>query len=218
MQLELISFPLCPYVQRSVITLRHKRVDFRLTHIDLSDPPPWFEDVSPLGRVPVLRLDGATSLFESAVINEYLDEVTEPHLLPAAPVERALERGWIAHASTLLGSLFELMMAQDAVGYDAAWQELGEGLEPMERFLDPKPLFRGAAFSLADAAFAPLFMRLELCHGLAPQPGWDKLPKLRAWSQALGALPEVRESVAPTFAADLTAWLRASGSYLARSR
>jgi glutathione S-transferase len=144
--------------------------------------------------------------------------VTEPHLLPEGPIERALERGWIAHASTLLGNLFELMMAQDATGYDAAVEELGEGLEPMERFLEPKPLFRGASFSLADAAFAPLFMRLELCHGLRPLPVWGKLPKLRAWSQALGALPEVRESVAPAFADDLTEWLRESGSYLARGR
>jgi glutathione S-transferase len=214
MQLELISFPLCPYVQRSVITLRHKQVPFRRTDIDLDDPPAWFDEVSPLGLVPVLRVDDKTSLFESAVINEFLDEVTTPRLLPDDPIERAQERGWIAHASTLLGSLYGLMLAEDRDGYEEAASELLEGLEPLERFLDPRPLYRGPRLSLADAAFAPLFSRLEICHELRPLEGWPELGKVRGWARSLGDLPEVRASVAPTFAADLVAWLRDSDAFL----
>ncbi|MEE9481097.1 MAG: glutathione S-transferase N-terminal domain-containing protein, partial [Kiloniellales bacterium] len=54
---QLISFKLCPFVQRSVITLLHKGIDFETTFIELSDPPPWFAALSPLGKVPVLRVD-----------------------------------------------------------------------------------------------------------------------------------------------------------------
>jgi glutathione S-transferase len=218
MQLELISFPLCPYVQRSVITLKHKGVDFRLTNIDLADPPAWFEQISPFGRVPVLRVNETTSLFESAVINEFVDETTAPRLLPEDPIERAKERAWIAHASTLLGTMFELMMAEDAASFQRASEELTEGLSPMERFLEPKPLYRGTAFSLADATFAPLFSRLEICHRLRALPGWAELPKLRGWARALGELPEVRASVAPSFEQELVEWLRDSGAYLVRER
>jgi glutathione S-transferase len=38
-QIELISFDLCPFVQRSVITLLEKGVDFKLTYIDLANKP-----------------------------------------------------------------------------------------------------------------------------------------------------------------------------------
>ncbi|MGD8643594.1 MAG: glutathione S-transferase N-terminal domain-containing protein, partial [Chromatiales bacterium] len=57
MKLELISFKICPFVQRSVITLRHKGLPYEVTYIELDDPPPWFLEISPFGRVPALRVD-----------------------------------------------------------------------------------------------------------------------------------------------------------------
>ena len=80
---------LCPYVQRSVITLLHKQVEHSITDIDLSNRPDWSSTMSPLGKVPVLRADGDTVLFESAVINEYIDETTAAPLQPADPLLRA---------------------------------------------------------------------------------------------------------------------------------
>ncbi|MGC9457270.1 MAG: glutathione S-transferase family protein, partial [Halothiobacillaceae bacterium] len=84
MKLELISFKLCPFVQRSVITLLHKDQPFETTFINLMDPPDWFSEISPLGKVPLLRVDD-TVLFESAVINEFIDEVTPDRLMPEDP-------------------------------------------------------------------------------------------------------------------------------------
>ena len=55
MELELISFKLCPFVQRSIIVLKHKQIPFNITYIDLADPPVWFRDISPFGKVPILR-------------------------------------------------------------------------------------------------------------------------------------------------------------------
>lgn len=66
----LISFKLCPYVQRSVINLLEKKVDYEIKYIDLANKPEWFLKISPFRRVPVLVV-GEDVLFESAVINEY---------------------------------------------------------------------------------------------------------------------------------------------------
>jgi glutathione S-transferase len=67
--LELISFKLCPFVQRSVILLKQKGVPFDIRFIDLSDKPKWFLDISPTGKVPVLRVKHESGeedvLFES---------------------------------------------------------------------------------------------------------------------------------------------------------
>ena len=68
LDLELVSFKLCPFVQRAVITLLQLRVPYRIQYIDLDAPPEWFLRISPFGKVPVLIVDHRTVLFESAVI------------------------------------------------------------------------------------------------------------------------------------------------------
>jgi len=83
MKLELISFNVCPFIQRSVITLNHKNCDYDITFIDLSYPPDWFHEISPLGKVPVLKVDDKEVLFESAVINECIDDITPGTLKPS---------------------------------------------------------------------------------------------------------------------------------------
>src|SRR5438105_7892875 len=98
MGLELVSHPLCPFAQRSAILLREKAVPFEMRMIDLARKPDWFLAISPRGKVPVLVDDG-TPLFESAVINEYLDETHPPRMMPDAPLERARTRAWVEVAS-----------------------------------------------------------------------------------------------------------------------
>ena len=56
------------------ITLEYKGIDYDIEYIDLANPPEWFLAISPLKKVPLLIVDG-TVIFESAVINEYIDEV-----------------------------------------------------------------------------------------------------------------------------------------------
>ena len=76
MDLELVSFKLCPFVQRSVITLKRKAAPYSIRYVDLADPPDWFLALSPARKVSLLVVDGTDVVFESAVINEFVDEVT----------------------------------------------------------------------------------------------------------------------------------------------
>ena len=83
----LISFDICPFVQRSVITLEEKGVEYEIKYIELENKPDWFLAISPFGKVPVLQAND-TVIFESAVINEYLDEA----FAGAPPIAAVLER------------------------------------------------------------------------------------------------------------------------------
>ena len=103
MRLVLVSHPLCPYVQRVAILLAEKGVPFERRDIDLRDKPRWFLEVSPLGKTPVLLVDGQPG-FESAVICEYLDETASPRLHPADPLRRAQHRSWSEFGSAVLGA------------------------------------------------------------------------------------------------------------------
>ena len=69
------------------MVLHEKGVDFDVDEVDLGNKSEEFLSVSPYGKVPVLRVNG-TSLYESNIVNEYLDEVYEsPKLMPEDPKE-----------------------------------------------------------------------------------------------------------------------------------
>lgn len=199
MKLELISFKLCPFVQRSVIVLREKGMPFDITYIDLNSPPDWFQAISPLGKVPLLKVDDDTVLFESAVIAEFVDEVTPDPLMPQDPVERAINRAWIAFASDCQGAYFDLVSAQDEAGFIAAGETLMKRFTQIEAKLGDGPYFNGQRLSLVDAAFAPLLMRLELLSEERPAYSKANFPKIATWSDVLLNTPSVKASVVEDF-------------------
>ena len=82
--LKLISHKLCPYVQRAVIALTEKDIEFERIDIDLGNKPEWFLAISPLGKTPVLQV-GDVAIFESAVILEYLEETAPKPSAPRGP-------------------------------------------------------------------------------------------------------------------------------------
>ena len=120
--LTLISHHLCPYVQRAAIALAEKGMAFERVYVDLAAKPDWFKAVSPLGKVPVLRVRDAdgevASIFESAVILEYLEETSPSPLHPADPLQRARHRGWIEFGSQVLNGIGRFYSATDAATFE----------------------------------------------------------------------------------------------------
>jgi len=212
MSLHLISFKTCPFVQRAVITLRHKNIDFDITYIDLADPPDWFLEISPLEKVPVLKVDDEI-LFESAVINEYLDEITGGDLQPKEPLARAKNRAWIEFASNMLGNLYMMKMSKDEERYNKYRERLVSQLERVEKRLGDGPWFNGAEFSLADTAFAPFFKQDSVADGRLSVIDRTTMPRTVAWAERLLALPEVRDSVVDEFEDLYLGVMEKNGSY-----
>ena len=197
----LVSHRLCPYVQRAAIVLAEKGVDFQRVDIDLADKPAWFLALSPLGKTPMLLVrDGlaVAPLFESAVICDYLDETRAPALHPAAPLARARHRAWVEVASATLNQIWQLYTARDEAAFNSARDGLRRRFEQLEAVLHATgPWFAGAAFSVVDAAFAPVFRYFEV---IAAGGLFDALPRLAAWRAALAARPSVRGAVGADYA------------------
>lgn len=212
-KLELVSFKVCPFVQRSVIALNAKGIVYTLTHINPHEPPDWFKAISPLGKVPVLLVDG-TPLFESAVILEYVDEVYPPALHPADPLEKARHRAWIEFCSELLGRQFRMLTAKDAAGFDEARESLQQGLQRLDTVLAADaPYFSGADFHLVDCVYAPLFMRLALLkQHYALELSLSA--RMQAWSDALLALEAVKTSVVDDFETVFANFLKGNDGYI----
>ncbi len=214
-RLELVSHALCPYVQRAVIALTEKGVPFTRTVVDLADRPDWFTHLSPLGKVPLLKVDNAV-VFESAVICDYLDETLEPRLHPTDPLERARNRAWIEFASTVLNDIWRLYTAPDLAGFEARLTDLRARFVQLEGVLGKGPYFAGSSFTLVDAAFGPVFRYFDLFETFASFRLFEDLPKVLSWRHALAARPSVREAVTPDYSDRLRAFVVAQDGHLGR--
>ena len=175
------------------MVLHEKDVDFETHEVDLANKSEEFLRVSPTGKVPVVVADGVP-LYESNVVNQYLDEIFEsPKLLPEDPKERAYARIWMASADD---DFFPAVFAA-SVGRERGFSEerVLEALENLkislaaleERLEGREYLVNG--FSLADVAYAGNFVRLrELAE--RGEVSLANYPNVAAWMERI----EARES------------------------
>ncbi|MFT4608366.1 MAG: glutathione S-transferase [Urechidicola sp.] len=211
--IELISFNLCPFVQRSVITLLKKEIDFKITYIDLANPPEWFLEISPLAKVPVVRY-GDEVLFESAVINEFLDEITPDSIMPIAALDKAKDRAWIEFSSQLIVDQYLMSVADNSADFQKHCESLITKLQRLEDTIEDNGFFNGDNFSLVDAALAPVLTRLEIFARLFDKDLVSSFPKLSALSQRLLDLEFVQKSVVDNFEEIYTDYLKTNRSFL----
>lgn len=196
---ELIGYKMCPFVQRTQIVLLHKQVKYRTRYVDLAQPPEWFIDISPNKKVPLLIVDGNSVIYESAIINELIDELTPNKLHPENPLKRAYNKSWIEFSSDCLMDTLYLTTVETKEEFNEILNASRAKLETLEAELTKGTFFNGQNFSLVDAAFAPLFIRLAMIDRLLPINDSHKLPKLARWRQQLLAIPAVKNSIVDDF-------------------
>jgi glutathione S-transferase len=223
-KLTLVSFDLCPYVQRAAIALAEKGVPFTRINVDLANKPDWFKKISPLGKVPLLMVGEPGEekiIFESSVILEYLEE-TFPHPLhPADALNRARHRAYMEFGSTILSDIWTVETTADYGAFDARIATLKDKFARLESELSapdhkPGPFFAGEAFSLVDAVFAPVFRYFNTFDRIAGLGVFTGLPRVQAWRKALAQRPSVRGAVPPNYAQLLEAFLAKHNGVIAR--
>lgn len=220
--LELILFNFCPFAQRAVITLKHCGIPHKLTYLDPDNLPGWFTEVSPFGRVPILRVDKKMTIFESSVINELIATLSTQEMHPSNPIEHSLSRSWIEFGSTLLEQLTAMICAKDKASFIQVHQHFRKNLQRLEEQIEQHGAFSSKdSFSLIDSTYAPLFMRMKYLYQQVDiyQQLFTKAnyPHIQAWSERLLTLEPVINSVPSNFNSIYTHfihWKGASG-YLA---
>lgn len=212
-KLTLVSHALCPFVQRAAIALEEKGVPFERIDVDLADKPDWFLAISPLGKVPLLKVDGAV-IFESAVILEYLEETQPKPLHPADPLTRAEHRAWMEFGSTVLNDIWAFYMAADESMLQSKVKLLTEKFERLEQRLGNGPYFAGARFSLVDAVFGPVFRYFDTFDRIADFGVLRDRPKIAAWRHALAQRPSIARAVKPDYPERLRRFLETRNSRL----
>jgi glutathione S-transferase len=150
---------------------------------------------NPYGKIPVIDDDGRI-LFESCIINEYLDEkYPEPPLMPKDPYLRGRGRILIDYALnyahqpywTLRGEMLKKAPERNAAVIEEQRRTLQHLLTYLEEALGDRAYFLGA-FSLTDIAIVPRLLRMET-YGALPAP---TLPKINGWLERMKARPSVQ--------------------------
>jgi glutathione S-transferase len=186
-----------PFGWKVRIVLEEKSVPYRLVVPENKSEDPAFLKLNPFRLTPVLELETGATIYESTVINEYLEDAfPEPAMLPKDPYERARIR--MIEDTTdqyLYAALRDFRMSQfeyappflvrkraDEVDHkllESSRMKVHEHLTRLESDLAGRTYFGGSMFSLADAGLvAPLTASLKLL-GVLPD---KRYPLIAAWS------------------------------------
>jgi glutathione S-transferase len=186
-----------PFGWKVRMVLEEKGIPYTLVIPENKSADPAFAKLNPFRLTPVLELDNGATIYESTVINEYLEDAyPNPAMLPEDPYERARIR--MIEDTTdqyLQMALREFRMSQfeyappflvrkkaDEVDHkllETARAKIHEHLTRLESELAGRAYFGGAMFSLADVALAPPLTASAKLLGLLPD---KRYPLIAAWS------------------------------------
>jgi glutathione S-transferase len=192
--MKLIGSKTSPYVRKVRVLL----AETRLAH-DFVEESAWTADTkvpnyNPLNKVPALQLDDGESIYDSAVIAEYLDAISGGAYLPKSPAERAKVKRDEALGDGIAdaGITAFLERKRDAARQDAAWiarqlDKVNAGIASVSKTLGTRPYLGGAQVNLGDIACACGLFWAEF---RMPELAWrEKYPNLKAWAQRMEARP-----------------------------
>jgi len=160
--MKLIGSLTSPYVRKVRIVLAEKKLDYNFVIEDV-----WGSDAilasNPLGKVPVLVMEGAEAVFDSRVIVEYVDTLSPVgKLIPASGRERVEVRTWEALADGILDACVAARMeavwahrteAQRCQAWiDRQQVRIAAALKSVSQGLGDRAYCVGTHFSLADIA------------------------------------------------------------------
>ena len=196
--IKLYDFKSSPNCQRVKVVLAEKNLPYEIVPVDLTkkeQKQPDYLKMNPYGKVPVLT-DDATVLYESLIINEYLEEkYPNPPLLPKDPAKKAKGRILIDYGMSHFDSAYQKLRMelqkeakeQSQPIIDGAKSDLKTLLQRFEDELGDQQYLLGD-FSLVDADLVPRFTRLE-GFGVLPDPS---LPRLGKYLERMKARPSVK--------------------------
>ena len=162
----LYSGTTCPFSQRCRLVLFEKGMDFEIRDVDLYNKPEDISIMNPYGQVPIL-VERDLILYESNIINEYIDErFPHPQLMPADPVMRARARLFLFNFERELFVHVQALERRDPSKdaqklQEKARQQIRDRLTQLTPIFIKNKHMLGEEFSMLDVAIAPLLWRLD---------------------------------------------------------
>lgn len=196
MQVVLYSGSYCPYSHRCRIVLCEKQMEssVEICDVDLNNKPENLALYNPYNRVPVF-VDRETQLYESNIINEYInDRFPHPQLMSADIFKRARSRLLMYQIEREIFRHVDVLEKKNAKRdqREKARQRIRENLLMFVRQLSRGSKYLiGDEFTLLDVALVPLLWRLEHYKISLPPQSWP----LNKYAERIFARPSFGESL-----------------------
>jgi len=150
-----------PWSHRTRIVLFEKDIECQIVDVDVNKKPRELGELNPYNQVPTM-VDRDLVLYESNIINEYLDErLPHPPLMPVDPVSRARARLMLVRFDRDWYGLIRDITGGDKKSATKARHTLRDGLTVISPIFKEQPFALGEEFSLVDCSLAPLLWRLD---------------------------------------------------------
>jgi RNA polymerase-associated protein len=183
-----------PYSHSCRFVLFEKGMDFQVIDVDVFNKPEDLAVMNPYNRVPVL-VERDLILYESNIINEYIDErFPHPQLMPADPVMRARARLFLHRFEQELFCHIEGLESGIPKSVDKARIAVRENLTQIAPVFTKQKYMLGEEFSMLDVAIAPLLWRLDH-YGI--QLDKEATPLMK-YSERLFSRPAYSEAMTPS--------------------
>lgn len=198
--IKIVSFKICPFVQRVTAALEAKRIPYEIEYISLKDKPQWFLDISPNGQVPVMVTESGTALFESDAIIEYIEDEYGPIEQGVSNEQRALDRAWSYLGSKHYLAQCGTMSSKDKETFEERAEKLIKAFQKAENQLSGNTkFFKSDAFSNVDMAWLPLLHRAVIVKAHSGYDFFCGLPKMQAWQRNIMESGLVEKTVSSDF-------------------
>lgn len=196
--MKLFYTPTSPFVRKVRIAAIEKGLDEKIELV-LSPPrenSPALHSANPLGKIPALELENDQSIFDSSVICEYLDSLSEQgHLFPSDTAERLRARQMEALANGIMEALvarfLELARPENerSPGWIERWESaISRSLSALEDQIDALPETIDIGHVSLGAALGYMNLRYPECQWQA------QCPKTAAWFEAFSKRPSMQET------------------------
>jgi glutathione S-transferase len=168
--MKLIGTAASPYTRKVRVVLAEKRMECEFIVDSPNAESSTVSKFNPLGKIPVLVLDDESTIFDSRVIVEYLDNASPGNrLIPGEKRPRIQARRWEALADGCTDAAVAIVMeqrrpvAQQSPAWIARQQgKIDRALQAMADDLVAKAWCIGDFFTLADIAVGCCLGYLDL--------------------------------------------------------
>ncbi|KAI9157744.1 hypothetical protein LWI28_027272 [Acer negundo] len=147
----------CPFCHRVQLTLEEKKIPYKLLLVNLSDKPQWFLDISPEGKVPVVKFDDKWVPDSDVIVGILEEKFPEPSLI--TPPEFA------SVGSKIFPTFFKFVKSKDS--NDGSEQALLEELKALNEHLEKNggPFIAGEKITAVDLSLVPKLYHLKIALG-----------------------------------------------------
>jgi glutathione S-transferase len=199
--MKLVGSLTSPFVRKVRVLLAEKGLAHEFLEESAWTAATTVPKYNPLNKVPALVLDEGASIYDSAVITEYLDALPGPRFLPAGGPERAVARCREALGDGIMdaGVTIFLERKREAARQDTGWiarqaSKVNAGIDALAQALGDKPFLGGSAMALGDIACGCALFWVEF--RLKADFDWRaRHPSLAAWAGRLEARPSFAATV-----------------------